>query len=520
MGVAASIQKMFRGRSAWTLLFLLVAAGSAGAFFWSRSRAVPNFIQVSRGSIVRTVNATGKIRPSKDVDLAFAASGRIGQVNARVGDRVGAGVVLARLDAGDLEADLRVAEAGAEAARAKLAELERGTRPEEIRIQEGKVAAAVASVADARQGLRDRIQEAFTKADDAVRTKTDPLFSNPRSSNPTLSYDVGDTALKNRLERGRAAMEALLSQWKAALDSKDGDLEPLAADAAKNLSLVSAFLDDASLFANALAASSTLTQMTINTYRSDISTGRTNVSGSAVNLSTANEKYRSEESDLELERRELLLDRAGATKEAIDAQKAAVSQADASVLKAQAELSQTVIRAPFAGVITRQDADPGEAVVQGSALISIQNESGLEIEADIPEADIGSVKAGNPVQITVDAFPGERFSGTVVHVDPAETVIDGAVNFKIRVSFQNPDSRLKSGLTANLTVETVRHDEALLVPAAGIIETDQGSFVRRREGKTIRQVAVQTGIRSQDGMVEILSGLQEGDEIEASGPLK
>ena len=72
----------------------------------------------------------------------------------------------------------------------------------------------------------------------------------------------------------------------------------------------------------------------------------------------------------------------------------------------------------------------------------------------IPETDIGKVAMGDAVSMTLDAFSGETFTGTVFYIDPAETILQGVVDYKVKVSFNKPDTRLKSGLTANLDIQT------------------------------------------------------------------
>ncbi|MEK7093973.1 MAG: efflux RND transporter periplasmic adaptor subunit, partial [Patescibacteria group bacterium] len=137
----------------------------------------------------------------------------------------------------------------------------------------------------------------------------------------------------------------------------------------------------------------------------------------------------------------------------------------------------------------------------------------LEIEANIPEVDIGKVMVGNSVSMTIDAFPGETFSGKVGYIDPAETIVDGVTNFKVKIAFDKNDPRLKSGLTTNISIKTLEKTNVLVLPQYALIESSDGVFVDRKQGEKITRIPITIGIRSHDGKVEILSGISEGETV-------
>jgi HlyD family secretion protein len=189
------------------------------------------------------------------------------------------------------------------------------------------------------------------------------------------------------------------------------------------------------------------------------------------------------------------------------------------VQSAYSALDKTVLRSPIAGVITKQDAKLGQIVtvttsaVANSALISIISQNRLEIETNVPEVDIGRVSTDNPVAITFDALLGETFSGKVVKIDPAETVVEGVVNYKVTILFNDGDNRVKSGLTANLSIKTASKTDVLTLPQYAIVEKDAGTFVRVPVAGGFRDDAVTLGLRSADGTVEIITGVTEGETV-------
>lgn len=468
----------------WVALGLAVVAGGIGfgAAIRSNRAASDNAIAAERGTIAEEVIVTGKTQPVRSVELAFARSGRVTAVHAGIGARVLAGAAIAALDRRTLEAELAEAEAN-------------------IAVEEAKLKNAELAVADAARGLTDKISDAYTKADDAVRNRADQLFSSPRSQNPQLNFTT-DSSLEMPIENERVAMESALNSWRAWLDglTPASDPAPGAVTAKHNLARTAAFLNQLALALNTLRSSTALTQATIDTWRSDISTARTNVSTAASSLSAAEEKYRAAPGDAA-------------------AARAALEAARAKLGTIRVDLDETVLSTPISGTITRQDAKVGQIVQANTAVAALISERGYEIEANVPEVDIGKIRIDNPVTITLDAYPGGSFSGRVAKIDPAETVVDGVVNYKVTITFerglpdrQAGDARLKSGLTANLAIETEKRNGALILPQSAVIENDRGAFVRLAD-RPDEETPVRIGIRDQNGNVEVHSGIREGERV-------
>ena len=137
----------------------------------------------------------------------------------------------------------------------------------------------------------------------------------------------------------------------------------------------------------------------------------------------------------------------------------------------------------------------------------------FQIEVDIPEADIAKVKLQDPVEISLDAFPDEIFTGKVIKIDPAETIIQGVVYYKVTVGFDKTDKRIKSGMTAEVEIITKQKENVLLIPQRAVLIKNGKEMVRVLDEGEIKEVEVKTGIRGEEGKIEILSGLKEGDKV-------
>lgn len=476
-----------------------------------------NAITVTRGDIVQEVIVTGKIEPEEDVKLAFERTGKIQSVDVKIGDRVKVGTSLARLDTSELSTQLSEAQANVLAQQAKLDELLKGTRKEDIQVKEVELRKAEQDLANLYDGVPTVLESAYAQADDAVRKQLNELFTNDEELNPQLSFSVNDAQAKNNAEFGRLLARNELVTWRGELDALRGvvpyqkPLDEALQTAEKRLEVIRYFLQDVAL---AVQSSININQELQSLYKASVNTARTNINSVLTGVHAKKQEIASEQIVVQRIQSELDLKRAGSTPEQIAAQEALVQQSEAKEQSIRVQIAKSTLRSPIGGIVTRQDAKVGEISSPTIPVIYIISESGLKIEVNIPEVDIARVHVDNNVRITLDALPGEGFLGRVTHIDPAETIVDGVVNFKVTVAFQDNDPRFKSGLTANLTIRTLEKKGVLTLPQYALLEADKGIFVRKVvNGNSASDVPVQLGIRSQDGMVEILSGIQEGDKV-------
>jgi multidrug efflux pump subunit AcrA (membrane-fusion protein) len=117
------------------------------------------------------------------------------------------------------------------------------------------------------------------------------------------------------------------------------------------------------------------------------------------------------------------------------------------------------------------------------------------------------------VTMTLDAFPNETFTGSVFYIAPAQTDTQGVISYTVKISFAKADPRLKSGLTANIDIETMKKDAVLVLPQYAILQNDSGTFVETLVGGVATTTPVSLGIQDQSGNVEVLSGVTEGEQV-------
>jgi len=315
----------------------------------------------------------------------------------------------------------------------------------------------------------------------------------------------------------RAETEEGLDRWQEELNAivsgtTDVDILTNLSNARGYLQTAQIMLENLSLVLNHTTVS--LTTDVAATYRASLNTARTNIIAAQTSITNQAQSISSYGLIADRVADELAKLRSGNSAQSIAGQRAQVEAAQAQVERIIVLIGKNVIVSPINGIVTRQDAKIGQNVVANVVMVGVISAQQLEIESNVPEIDIGKISVGDPITLTVDALPNEKLRAHVKFIEPGETIVEGVVNFKILATLDMPDDRLKSGLTVNLDIESEHKDGVLLLPQVAIIENDQGTFVRRLDGTDIR---VTTGIRSQEGMVEIISGLQEGDRVENIG---
>jgi HlyD family secretion protein len=152
--------------------------------------------------------------------------------------------------------------------------------------------------------------------------------------------------------------------------------------------------------------------------------------------------------------------------------KAQLSQARAALSQAQTNLGYTTIVSPIDGVVISRDVDVGQTVaasLQAPTVFTIAEDlAKMEVHTSVAESDVGSLTTGMAVEFTVDAFPQDRFRGTVKQVRYSPTTVSNVVTYDAVVAVENPDLKLRPGMTANVTFVIEERADALGVPNAAL----------------------------------------------------
>lgn len=453
-----------------TVILAVLVVLIGGYFILSHKSPTYQFISVEKGSITESVSLTGNTTPAQSVSLMFGSSGIVSETNSSLGKKVSAGQTLAELNMSDLVAQLHNAQAG-------------------LTIAEQHVSASKNNVANVTAGqdilVKTAYQNLLNSTPEAVPLNKEENYIAPIISGNYILSKEGVINLHFYYSTGGISFEASL------LTNGTGMAN----------SITSEPIGDSGLY---LKSTST-TNIDTADWVIEIPNKK------AANYLTNYNAYQ-----LALENRDKAIADAEASVGTTDLSSVAlaqIAQAQASVDSIFAKIQNAKIVAPISGIITQFDAKVGQFASQSIPLVSIISNSGYEIDSGVSETDIGKISVGNKVTMTLDAFPGEIFIGSVFYIAPAETNTGGVVSYQVKISFDKIDSRLKSGLTANIDIQTKHKDNILVLPQYAILQNDEGTFVETLGNNIITQSPVQLGITDQKGNVEVISGVIEGEQV-------
>lgn len=196
-------------------------------------------------------------------------------------------------------------------------------------------------------------------------------------------------------------------------------------------------------------------------------------------------------------------------------QRATVEQYEAAVQEARVNLARTILYSPLDGVITQRSIDIGEIVAVTDTVFTIIGKGGLEIRADVPESDIVKVKVGQKAEITFDALTSEDiFEAEVTEIEPASTVIQDVVYYKVKLKLTSSDERLKPGMSADIDIKAVERNNVIIIPLRAVKTEAEQDYVEILKGENVvEKIKVETGLEGDEGMVEVISGLSGGEKV-------
>lgn len=199
-----------------------------------------------------------------------------------------------------------------------------------------------------------------------------------------------------------------------------------------------------------------------------------------------------------------------------------LEQAQAKVKVDEAELAlaienleKTIIRAPFEGILSERKVSKGSYVIEGDELVRIQDLTPIRLTFQIPEKELTTVKVGDKVIATTDAYTDKIFEGSIEALEPSVNEKTRSVTVYARC--ENKDKLLLPGLYGRVSIgSSCQKRNALVVPEKALVIRQDGTHIYKKSGDKAILIKVSLGLRSLD-QVEILSGLQKGDEIVLEG---
>jgi HlyD family secretion protein len=510
-----------RKRIIWTVCGVIVLFLIWAIFIRKGANGSIQSAKVVRQDVKKTVLTTGQVVSSIDLSLSFQASGIVRRINVKEGDNVVTGQVLATLDQGSAGASLESAKGALNQAKANYNKVISAATAQDVAVSQAAVDSANVTLENAKQDLLNEIKNAYNDANTGVLSSTNVLFSNPNSLAP--QFGVSGTVQTNGqavndVNNQRISINSVLLNWKTEADLvNESNVNISASDTLKNLSTISNYLQNIiTILSSYTQVTSGGSQSTVTGYQTSVATSKSTVDSAYTSILNDIQAVKNAESSLAQAKASLSLKQAPARPEDVSIAEAQVLSAQGQYDMALATLNNTVIVAPASGTITQVNIKLGQPTAAQTEAIKLLNIGQLHTEAQVSEADIASVKVGETIDNTFDALgPDKHFQSKILTVNPASTLVSGVVNYKVTGSLENiPD--VKPGMTSNMTILVAEKPAVLTVPSGAIINKDGKKYVRIVDDpkkKTYHEVEVSSGLEADGGLIEITSGLSEGQEV-------
>jgi RND family efflux transporter MFP subunit len=206
------------------------------------------------------------------------------------------------------------------------------------------------------------------------------------------------------------------------------------------------------------------------------------------------------------------------TEEELAIAEAQVAQSRAALAQSKLRIDDAVLTAPFAGTVLATNGSVGELVGAAVPVVVLADLESYHVESSIDETDIGRVQLQQDADIVLDAFPDVTVRGRVTHIEPLGQSTQGVVSYGVLVQVLTTEVPLRPNMTAIVDIVVDRKEGVLVVPNRAIRrETSGRRYVELLNGQDVEQRYVTTGL-SNDLVTEIVSGLNEGEEVIVSAP--
>lgn len=414
---------------------------------------------VERGNIAVAIDATGTIKPLNIVEVSSKASGKILELKVDAGDYVQKDEIIAVVETTYVQISLEQAQADLQSAEARLqqAEIDIQLQREQSEIQ---IRQARESLAEAQQRLI-QLKEDIRLEKIANQRGVMDAENSLNISNIRYKLLTSDEVRDENRQRAKASLE----QDKANLDLVTAEHERNKTLYAKELisqaALESSQAQLKSAEARHRSSAENLKLVEKPATEAELELGKADIKKAEFNLALANERVEAEASrdmDLELQRQRIVqaeesLKLAQANRKQITRKERDIETARLAVKRNQVQLElrqieydDTVIKAPISGTILEKKVEEGQLITsrlsslastEGQAIVTMADLDTVYVVTEVDETDIGKVQIGQPVTITVEAYPDMPFQGEVLKIAPQGQVIQNVTTFEVTSELKN-----------------------------------------------------------------------------------
>jgi len=508
---------MYIGKRWLITLLILLVAGGGGYFFFNNTQiqaqegatdnstelAAPSTVAIQPASaLISEVSASGHIALVNQQFVAPEVSGVIKMVKVRVGDQVQAGDVLVTDDTVALERAVKRAELAVAAQRNNLGKLTEPADAAELAVAEANLADAQENLADVQAGPSDAEIAAARSSVSSSWSRYNELKAGPSQDELTqlsASLKKAEVALaESRRAYDKVAWRNDVGMTSEAAKLQSATIDYESAKAAYAQSIAAANNSDLqSAISSAQNAQAQLDDLLNSPTEAQIATAKAKVAEAEKAL--ADLKKGPTDSDLQAEQINL-------------------EQALVDLEEAYANLAGAQVVASSAGTVLAVDAEVGQRVNSGTAVVTLADISQLELTIDVAELDLPQVVIGQAATIDIDAFSGKPMNGVVAAIAPSSSSSSGVVYYPVTIRLTDQElTSVRPGMTAVATIKnTEAASDGWLVPTTAIQQQDGQAIVVVMSGTTTSTVSVTTGAIQGEWTVVQSSQLKAGDQVVGS----
>ena len=463
---------------------------------------------------------TGVVTSLNQASVLAQSSGEIVSLSHALGDRVGAGAVIASFENSSQQAAVLQAQGAYEGAQAALANASGNTA------QNSSVTAAQAgqNVQNSAAAVRATLQSAYASLDDAIHTKSDTLFNNARSANPALlSFTIPDSQLVVTIQSERLALEATLKDAQTIANNGSAtDIDAAISAMSADVQTVQTFLNNMAAMISQAVPNQVTSTAAIGAYQATIGGARSEVVASQSALASAKTAYDAAAAGATTASNTAT----GGTNASIAAAQANVKSALGSLNAAQANLEKTIVRSPIAGTIVSLSVTRGDFVSNFSPVAVISNPGTLQVDTNVTSDDAKTLVIGGSATISGNT------QGTIVFIAPALDPSTGKIEVKVALTGGQPaltdgetvtvalsrqtasGTAAKGGETPTVTIPL---SAAKILPSGPVVFTVSSSTLVANPvtfGPIVGdQVTVTGGITPEMDIVTDARGLSDGQTV-------
>ena len=497
-------------------------------------------------TIISTVSGSGQVSTTNQIEVKAKVSGDITWVNVKPGDKVYAGQALAGIDNRTAKASIANAEASLIQSKLQF-QKDEASAPIDYQKNVDDLAIAKNDLVNSYNDTFNSLSTTYLDLPNIVVGMQNTLYGYDLSSNRSqVNLDVlvdyiqddkskiiarnfadisekdykiarekyDKAVIKNKQTSRTSSPEQIGSLLTESIDTTTAIAQALQSE----LNLLGTVIDLANQFSITLPSTVNTLQTNTRTRLSTVNNDLSSLLSQKKSLDSIKQTIKTNEQNIELLK---VGNETGSNPISLQISKNDLIKQERSLEDLKLNLSYYTVTAPFAGTVSSVTAQLGQSAGTIATIVTNQKVAQLSVN----EIDAAKIKLGQKATLTFDAIDTLSLTGTVNEIDPVGTVSQGVVSYNLKITFDSQDERIKPGMTVNADIQTDIHADVVSVPSSAVktsngvsrVQVFNPAIAESGTAGTVSEVApvqvtVTIGI-SDDLYVEILSGLEEGEQV-------